>query len=176
VPRLQLYLDHVDTRLALRYLEPNGGVSEIPCLRLITYANLFAQLVHSPLAADYGICRCFIDTGAFISIIPETIWQFLRPGVVTPLPFDPTTPPNQRQLIIAGGTFPFELGRLTLKLEDRSRATLNLSIVAKLTRDGGRLPIPLTLGLRGGFLEGRTLQAVPDATAPFGQAWTLTEL
>ncbi|HEV3384742.1 MAG TPA: hypothetical protein VG097_07995 [Gemmata sp.] len=52
---------------------------------------------------------------------------------------------------------------------------MNVTIITKLTQDGGRLTIPPVLGLRGGFLDGRRLLAEPDPSAVFGQKWTLEE-
>jgi hypothetical protein len=76
-------------------------------------------------------------------------------------------------LIIAGVSVPYELAELSIRLRDKRGQSLDIRIVAKFTRDNGKLPIPLTLGLRGGFLEGRKLHAGPDATRPFGQTWEL---
>jgi len=126
-------------------------------------------------AGTYGITTAIIDTGAHLSIVAEDLWRRFIPGFVTPLPFDALTPPVLRALTIAGGTFPYTLGELTIQLEDYDHTILPITIVAKLTQDGGRLAVPLTLGLRGGFLEGRTLSAAPDATEPFAQAWVLQD-
>jgi hypothetical protein len=97
------------------------------------------------------------------------------PGFVRPLPFAQNMPSSLRQLTIAGGTYPYTLGEVSIQLEDRTGTVMNVAIIAKLTQDGGRLPIPFTLGLRGGFLDGRRLLAEPDPSAPFGQSWTLEE-
>jgi hypothetical protein len=105
--------------------------------------------------------------------VPERIWRHFLPGVVTRLPFHPTQPRQHRSVTIAGGSFPFELGELVIPLRDADGGALDVTVVAKLTQDGGRLNIPLTLGLRGGFLEGRSLQARPDSAAPHGQIWML---
>jgi len=173
---LKLYLKHPEAGNVVWFRRPDGTLDSLPSLRLTAAANLMRALAPGPGVGRYAITDCIVDTGAHFSLVSEDLWKRFRPGFVTPLPFDPLTPPQLRVVTIAGGTFAYELGELTLRLEDRDGNVLHATIVAKLTRDGGRLPFPLTLGLRGGFLEGRTLQAVPDATAPFGQAWTLTEL
>jgi hypothetical protein len=175
VPRLRLYLDQAGGHLAHRFLRPDGSSDVIPCLRLITYANLLRQVLRTPKAASIAVSRCVIDTGAYIGVVPEAVWCCLRPGVVTPLPFEPATPPQLRTITIAGGSYPFDLGEITLRLEDRAGGKLDVRLVAKFTRDGGALAIPLTLGLRGGVLDGRTLRAAPDPAAPFGQAWVLED-
>lgn len=94
---------------------------------------------------------------------------------VTPLAFDSRMPTQFCSLTIAGGTFPYTLGELTIRLEDRQRTYMNVTIIAKFTQDGGKLSIPLTLGLRGGFLDGRKLLGEPDTIAPFGQKWVLED-
>ena len=53
---------------------------------------------------------------------------------------------------------------------------MSLRIVAQLTRDGGALTIPMTLGLRGGVTDGHVLRAEPDPAAPFGHSWFLEDL
>jgi hypothetical protein len=50
-----------------------------------------------------------------------------------------------------------------------------VTIVAKLLQDGGRLAVPLTLGLRGGFLDGRKVRAEPERSAAFGQEWFVAD-
>jgi hypothetical protein len=93
---------------------------------------------------------CALDTGSHLTTIPSCVWQQLRPGVITPLPFDPAMPQHRRTLVIGGSRFPDEWGELTLPLEDKT---------------GGRLNIPITLGLSGGCLDGRALRAEPDPAA-----------
>ncbi|MCI0702586.1 MAG: hypothetical protein L0241_15995, partial [Planctomycetia bacterium] len=123
----------------------------------------------------YAITECIVDTGSPYSIISDALWKHFKPGVVTPLPFDPRTPQRHRVIAVAGGRYPFTLGQLTLQLEDSDHTILPITIIAQLIQDNGRLPMALTLGLRGGFLEGRKLLAEPDATLPFGQIWTITQ-
>ncbi|WP_439622922.1 hypothetical protein [Gemmata sp.] len=131
------------------------------------------SLKTSILSGDFAITAAVVDTGAFFTVVAERLWRQFRPGVVTPLPFDPLTPPHLRNITIAGGTFPYDLGELTLRLEDKNGSALAATVVAKLLRDGGRMPVPLTLGLRGGFFEGRTVHAEPDPAAAFGERWTI---
>ena len=78
-------------------------------------------------------------------------------------------------LTIAGGTFPYELGEVTADLRDTDGNSLPLTFVAKFARDGGRLPIPTTLGLRGGVLDGRAVRGEPDPADRFGQGWWLAD-
>lgn len=173
MPRLILYLDRADPTFALRFVRPDGTPGDLPQLRLITFANLFRQIRRRPDAAQVGITKCVIDTGSPLSLVPEAVSQFLRPGAITPLPFLPSTPPDRRQVTVAGGRFPFDLGEITLRLEDKSGGRLDVTVVAMFTRDGGRLNVPLTLGLCGGVLDGRVLRSGPDPAAPHGREWTL---
>lgn len=173
--RVQLYLKHAHPAHVYRFLRPGGGLGTIPGLRLVVYVRLVG-LVHSGRLGERIVFPdCVIDTGAYLSIVPQVIWQQFLPGVVTPLPFHPSTPAHLRTLTIGGGTFPFDLGEMTIPLHDPSGGQMNLVVVAKFTRDGGRLPIPLTLGLGGGVIDGRVLRAYPDPAAPFGQAWALED-
>jgi hypothetical protein len=103
--------------------------------------------------------------------VSETLWRRFLPGFVTPLPFDARTPPALRVTTIGGGTFPYTLGEFTTELQDFDHAALQVTTIAKLIQDGGRLAVPLTLGLRGGFLDGRKVRAEPEPSAAFGQEW-----
>ena len=172
---LKLHLTHIDPALVVWFRRPGGTLDSLPALRLTASANFMRVLTPSLSAGRYAIADAVIDTGAHFSVVSELLWQHFRPGYVTPLPFDPLTPPQLRTITIAGGTFPYDLGELTIQLEDRNRTVFPVTVVAKLTQDGGRLTVPLTLGLRGGFLDGRILHGEPDPTAPFGQTWTLID-
>jgi hypothetical protein len=89
------------------------------------------------------------------------------------LPFDLAMPQNQRTITLGGGTYPYELGELVISLRDLVGNTMDVTVVAQLTRDAGALTVPMILGLRGGVLDSRILRAEPDATAPHGQSWML---
>jgi hypothetical protein len=52
---------------------------------------------------------------------------------------------------------------------------MDVRVVAQLVRDGGRLNVPLTPGLRGGVLDSRALRAGPAPAAPYGRAWGLED-
>ena len=116
-----------------------------------------------------------MDTGSHLTTIPEWIHSHFLPGAITPLPFDPAMPPARRTVTVAGGTYPYDLARVPIRLQDKEGETLDLDVVAQLVRDGGFLQLPLIIGLRGGVIDGRTLSAKPDPAAPFGQAWALEE-
>lgn len=173
--RVRLYLDHPYRSQVYRFTRPGGVPDTLPGLRLKAFVSLSGLLLPTATAAPYLYPVCVVDTGAHLSIVPFQLWQHLRPGVVTPLPFDPAMPVLLRSVTIAGGVWPYELGEITLPLRDPSGGRLDVRVVAKFTRDGGALNIPLTLGLRGGVLDGRVLKAQPDPSAPFGQAWTLED-
>jgi hypothetical protein len=118
---------------------------------------------------------CILDTGSHLSIIPQDVWGQFKPGVVAPLPFAPNMPQNRRSVTVSGGSHPYDLGELTVQLRDLAGRTMDVRIVAQLTRDGGVLTIPMTLGLRGGAIDGRILRSEPDPAASFGQAWWLED-
>jgi hypothetical protein len=174
VPKsLKLYLKPSDPTPVVWFRRPDGSLDSLPGLRPVAFANLMRVLVPGPGAVKYAVTDCVIDTGAYFSIIAEDLWRQFVPGFVTPLPFDARTPPALRSVTIGGGTFSYELGELTIRLEDRDHNHLTVTFIAKLAQDGGRLSSALTLGLRGGVLDGRVLHAAPDPAAPHGQAWSL---
>lgn len=172
---LKLYLTQPDTSPVVWFRRADGSLDSLPGLRVVAAANLMRVLVPGPTAGRYAITDCVLDTGAYFSIISERLWRRFIPGFVTPLPFDVRTPPLLRTVTIGGGSFPYELGELTIRLEDRDRNHLSITFIAKLAHDGGRLTTPLTLGLCGGVLDGRLLRAEPDPVAPFGQGWALAD-
>ncbi len=155
---------------------PDGSRHLIPALRLWVYVDLMTQVQPgSDPALGAASPDCIIDTGSHLSIIPEYVWGQFKPGVVTPLPFDPAMPQPRRFVTVSGGRFPYVLGELTLPLRDLDRRTLDVRIVAQLTQDNGTLTMPMTLGLRGGAIDGRILRSEPDPAASFGQAWWLED-
>lgn len=97
-------------------------LDSLPALRLFAYANFLRGLVPGPGVGRYAITECVVDTGAYFSIVAEDLWRRFRPGFVTPLPFDAQTPPSLRVTTIAGGTFAYTLGQLTLDLQDFDRS------------------------------------------------------
>ena len=149
-------------------------MQSIEGLRLTAFVRFLGMVdIRTKEGKEAAFPYCVVDTGSFLTIIPQSIWWYFLPGVVAPLPFHPSMPIPQRSLTIAGGTYPYELGELTIPLRDQHGGVLDVTVVAKLTRDNGTLNIPLTLGLRGGFLEEHTLRAEPDATIPHGQFWAM---
>jgi hypothetical protein len=175
VARVRLYLDHPRTPVTYRFIRPGGHSGVIDGLRLVTFLDI-SHLIRDPQdRVAKGIQKGVIDTGSHLTIFPEQIWQFFNRRRVTWLPFDPATPPGMRLLTIAGGTFPFELGEVNAVLRDMDRNALPLTFVAKFVHDGGRLPIPTTVGLRGGVLDGRVIGGEPDPADRFGQGWWLAD-
>ncbi len=174
--RVRLYLIPAANNAVFRFLRPGGVPDSIPALRLRAFVHL-TSLVRTGgrEAADAAYPECVVDTGAHLSLIPEYVWSHFRPGVVTPLPFDPAMPHHQRFVSVGGGNYPYELGELTVRLWDQDRRTLDARVVAQLVRNGTTQTVPMILGLRGGALDGRVLHAEPDPAAPFGQAWHLND-
>jgi hypothetical protein len=158
------------------FFRPDGSVGMVEGLRLKSFVRFLGRVDTSTKAGKKAAFpECVVDTGSFLTIIPEKIWRYFLPGVVARLPFHPSFPAHHRILTIAGGTFPYELGELTIPLRDQSGGALDVTAVAKLTHDRGSLNIPLMLGLRGGVLDGRRFHADPDPTATHGQLWALTD-
>lgn len=171
--RLQLYLDQPDPGQAFRFLRPDGTADQLPALRLKVYVDLKSAVRPGSSAGVAAFPLCVLDTGSHLTTIPERISQHFLPGFVTPLPFDPAMPQKLRVVSLAGGTYPYQLGELTIRLRDLAGNQMDVTVVAQLTRDNGTLPIPLVLGLRGGVIDGRVLRCQPDPNAPFSQAWWL---
>jgi hypothetical protein len=154
----------------------SASAGQIPALRVKAYIDLSPYVRPGLRATHAAYPACALDTGAHLTIIPERVWGQFRPGAVAPLPFDPAMPQSQRVITVGGGTWPYDLVELTIRLLDKQRGALDATVVAQLTRDGGKLAVPIVLGLRGGVIDGRILRAQPDPAAPFGQAWLLEEL
>ena len=174
--RVRLYLMAADGYPVFRFVRPGGALDSIPALRLRALLDLRPHVrPGGPAAANAAYPECILDTGSPLAIIPESIWSHFHPGVVTPLPFDSATPARQRFVTVGGGRHPYDLGELGIRLTDHDHRTMDFRIVAQLTRDGGALAIPMTLGLRGGVIDGRILRAEPDPAAPVGQAWWLED-
>ena len=169
---MELYLEPADPPHTYTFVRPNSSVDALPGLRLAAFADL-RQHITNTIHRPHAIQKCVVDTGAFLSIIPSRVAQYLDTATITWLPFHSSFPVGLQVLVIAGGSVPYELGELSARLRDKRGNVIDIRFVAKFTRDGGTLNIPLTLGLRGGFPEGRTLSATPDATEPFGAIWTL---
>lgn len=169
---MELYLEPADPPHVYTFTRPDSSLHSLPGLRLVAFADLRRRITN-PIKRPHAIQKCIVDTGAFLSIIPYRVAQYLDMRTVTPLPFHSSVPAGLRTLIVAGVSVPYELGELDVRLRDKSGRSLDTRIVAKFTQDNGKLVIPLTLGLRGGFLEGRKLRAVPNATLPFGQSWEI---
>lgn len=175
--RVRLYLDYLASTgpVVYRFTRPDGSPAAVDGPRLYTFLDL-GRLIPDPNdRRRLGLQKAVIDTGSHLSIFREDLWRKFGPGQVTWLPFDPVTPPGMRLLTIAGGTFPYDLGELSAVLRDKDGNALPLTFVAKFVRDGGRLAIPATVGLRGGVLDGRRVNGEPDPADPFGQAWRLED-
>ena len=174
--RVRLYLIPDHRNQVFRFVRPGGARDSIPVLRLRVLVNLVPHVRPGGSSAlRAGFPECIVDTGSPLSILPEYIWRHFYPGVVTPFPFDAAMPQAERFVSVGNGNYPYDLGELAIRLIDQNQRTLDLRIVAQLTRDNGALAIPMTLGLRGGAIDGRILWSEPDPTAPFAQAWWLED-
>ena len=174
--RVRLYLMPDEQNRVFYFVRPGRVRDSIPVLRLRAFVNLVPHVRPGGRdAASAAHPECVIDTGSPLSIVPESSWSHFYPGVVTRLPFDSVMPLAHRFVSVGNGNFPCELGELTVRLWDQNQRTMDVRIVAQLTRDGGTLTIPMTLGLRGGAIDGRRLRAEPDPAASFGQSWWLED-
>lgn len=174
--RVQLYLEYLNGNPDFLFIRPGGSVDSIPALRLRTYVDLLALVRPRENASLRAAAPdCIIDTGGCLCLLPEYVWKQFKPGVVTSLPFTLSMPHHRRSVTVGGGRYPYELGELTIRLHDLRRRTMDVRIVAQLTRDGGALTIPMVLGLRGGAIDGRVLRSAPDPAANFGQDWFLED-
>ncbi len=169
--RVQLLLRHPNKAHVLRFRRPGGRADALPALRLAVLVDMMPHVIPGPTAGQAAFPDCVIDTGAHLSVIPESVRGQFKPGVVTPLPFDPSFPASLRIVAIGGSSFAYDLGEVRLRLRDLVGGALDVPVVAQLTRDGGALNAPMILGLRAGVLDGRVLHSEPDPAAPFGRAW-----
>src|SRR6185312_16386751 len=99
-----------------RFLQPNGILESISALRLSVIVDLSQSVMPGVASSWAAYPDCIFDTGSHLTTIPERLHRHLKPGVVTPLPFDPSMPANLRFMILAGGSYPYELGRITIRL------------------------------------------------------------
>ncbi|MCI0703116.1 MAG: hypothetical protein L0241_18720 [Planctomycetia bacterium] len=175
MPRVRLYLAPPDGGVVFRFRRPGGMPDHIDGLRLVAYVNLSPLIQPGPTATHAAFPTCVIDTGAYLTVIPERVWGQFKPGAFTSLPFDSAMSQQQRVVAHAGGTFAYELAEFPLRLEDRQGGAIDLLVIAQLIHDRGTLTTPLVLGLRGEVLDGRILRAEPDATVPYGQVWLLED-
>lgn len=173
--RIRLRLEHLNKAHVFRFNRPGGLVESLPALRLTTIVDMMPHVVPGLNAAKAAFPECVIDTGSPLSVLPEVVWGQFKNGVVTPLPFDPAMPTSLRLVSLAGGTYTYDLGELTLRLRDLAGSVMDVRVVAQLTHDNGTLNAPMILGLRGGAVDGRRLRGDPDPAAPFGQAWWLED-
>lgn len=173
--RVRFTLEHSNPRHVFRFRRPNGRREALPALRLCVIVDMTPHVIPGLNACKAAFPDCVVDTGSHLSVIPEVVWGQFKPGVVTPLPFDPAMPASLRLVAIGGSAFTYDLGELPLRLRDLAGGIMDVRIVAQLTRDAGGLNAPMILGLRGGVIDGRVLKAEPDPSAPFGQAWVLED-
>ncbi len=173
--RIRLYLLHTKSRQIYQFIRTGGVRDSLPALWLWVYVDMLDLVRPGKDAAEAAFPGCIIDTGSHLSVIPEQIWSHFKSGAVTPLPFDPTMPQSLRNIAFGGGIYPYELGELRFRLRDRVGGGMDVSVVAQLIHDKGKLTTPMVLGLRGGVLDGRILRSHPDPAAPFGEAWLLED-
>jgi hypothetical protein len=175
VARVRLYLLHTKSRQLFQFIRPGGIRDSLPAVWLNVYIDLKSSVTPGPGAIAAAFPECVLDTGCHLTAIPERIWRLFKPGVVTPLPFDPAMPQSLRTIAFAGGTYPYDLGELQLRLRDLAGGVMNVTVVAQLLHDKGKLTTPMVLGLRSGVLDGRILRSSPDPAAPFGETWILED-
>ncbi len=107
MPPIRLYLDHSDSGHVFRFRRPNGTSAEILGLRLKVYVDLSALIRPGSSSTHAAFPDCVLDTGAYLTIIPERVWSQFRHRAITPLAFDPTMPQSLRSINLPGGAFPY---------------------------------------------------------------------
>lgn len=144
VSRVRLYLSPpYQQPHTYMFFRPDGTVGAIEGLRVKALVRFLGRVdTRTQDGREAAFPECVVDTGSFLTIVPERIWSYFLPRVVTRLPFHPSMPPRHRSVTIAGSTFPYELGELVIPLRDPVGGALDVTVVAKLTQDGGRLNIP----------------------------------
>jgi hypothetical protein len=176
VARVRLYLMPDSGNQVFRFIRPGGVSGAIPAIRLRSFVRLVSLIGSTGEdALRAGLPQCIVDTGSLLSIIPEYIWIHFRAGAVTPLPFHPAMSHLHRFVSVGKGNYPYQLAEVPIRLWDQNQRTMDMRIVAQLTQDGGSLRMPMTLGLRGGVIDGRIIRSEPDSTVAFGQAWWLED-
>jgi hypothetical protein len=103
-----LYLDQPNSAFVYRFRRPDGTPAHLPGLRLVAYVNLSPLVIPGPTAVRPAYPHCVLDTGSYLTTIPERIWGWFRPGAVTPLPFDPAMPVSLRSVDLPGGKFRYD--------------------------------------------------------------------
>src|SRR5438270_11201423 len=116
--RVRLYLKDTNPPHDYRFVRPDGTIESIPGLRLRAYLNLSRIVVPGPDVIHAAFPDCVVDTGSFLTIVPEMIWRHFRPGVVTRLRFAHGTPHGLLLVTIDGGIFHYDLYELYLPLLD----------------------------------------------------------
>lgn len=117
MPPVRLYLDHSDTGHVFRFRWPNGTPAQLLGLRLKVYVNLRHLVRPGRLALNASFPFTILDTGAYLTIIPERVWSQFRPRAVAALPFDAAMPQNLRVISLPGGIFPYQLAEVPIRLQ-----------------------------------------------------------
>jgi len=168
-----------ETDWRFRFKGRNGTHGSIPPFKLRASVDVTANL-HSKSAVMRQAAlrvKCEIDTGSYLTTLPYYLWRMF--DAVEWLEHEPGTP---RSVKIAGGQFPYRLGRLSFRIlnwgeaPDRPRGdVMDVTAVAmfleRLADDGETRSdsLPMLLGLQGGVFDKRTLRNSG------GQAWSLED-
>ncbi len=88
--RVRLYLGTAKPLHDYVFSRPDGSVGTVEGLRLRAYVR-FQDLVDttSEEGRDAAYPECVVDTGSFLTIVPEKIWQYFLPGRRHPAPVPP---------------------------------------------------------------------------------------
>jgi hypothetical protein len=108
--------------------------------------------------------ECWIDTGAYLTVIPEKTWRLVEQQVIwLQSPDGQNLPGWLTTARIAGGPFPCRPGLLQIQVTDDDNRSLPPGyVVALVVEDGGRMTMPILLGLEGRVFTGRRLELLYD--------------
>jgi hypothetical protein len=159
-PAVRLYI----TRYRQQVVESSG----VPLPGLEAPFRVFVERLRALLQLNPDreppiVRECWIDTGAYLTIMPEHIWQLVAADIVwLQAPSGGTLPPWLTTAKVAGGPYSCRPGLLRLQVLDADGRCLPAEYVAALfTQDQGRMKTIL-LGLDGRVFTGRRLELVYD--------------
>src|SRR5438067_8633657 len=98
VSRVRLYLSPPQQQPhTYTFFRPDGTVGAIEGLRLKAFVRFLGRVDTSTQdGREAAFPECVVDTGSYLTLIPEKVWRYFLPGVVTRLRFHPSMPSRLR--------------------------------------------------------------------------------
>ncbi len=191
------------------YVNSQGAIGLLPRLRLrvkllvgpdLPVENSGAAQRYDATSEKRLNVTATVDTGAFYSVIPRSIWELprfapfierfeLNPEEMSKFPEAQRIPRHA----VAGGTFSYFIGRVWLgafDLEDRRLPAVPViaffldAMIPSADASGKTIEPPVLIGIQGGFFDGRWLERQPvlerhllepPGMETFGQSWWLRD-